>query len=304
MNDLFKNRTYLTITLLLIFWLLIAAAGHLFAPYEFDYSENIITTFTDRGRVLVYSPHEPSARHLLGTDVYGYDLLTSLLYGARYTIFTTLISASMRTFLGFILGYAQARRGTGEHRFSVFIGMPVFIVVYFLVFGFIFNPSSPPIIIAAVQTMLFIAFGLPSTIPVFREKTAVILSAPFIEAAISCGGDQRWVFTHHILNHMREDVTITFTQEIVSVLTLIGQLGIFSIFIGGTRLTTHPLELTSITREWGGLIGQNLAKISTPYWWIILFPLCGYLLLYLSAHAAATLMERHAASTYRKTSNL
>jgi peptide/nickel transport system permease protein len=305
MNTSPDRRPQLIMLAILFFWAALALLGPLLAPYSFDDSENLIITRTDEGRTLHYSPHPPSKRHLLGTDVYGYDLLTSMLYGARYTIGVTLITALLRTVLGFLIGYHRSRRRALPGRqFSLFIGLPSFIIIYVLVFGFIFNPDAPPLVVAAIQTILFVIFGLSAAIGVFREKISLLSTSPFIEAAASCGGSRYWILKRHYLPHLAEDISILFSQEIISTLTLIGQLGIFSVFIGGTQLTTGPLELISITREWGGLIGQGMGKIASPYWWITIFPLSAYLLLFASVYAGTQVLERHARKTFVKASNL
>lgn len=302
------TRTILTISLaVILFWVLFALLGPLFAPFEFTENENMIDTVDEAGkRLLLFSPHAPSERHPFGTDIYGYDVLSSLLFGARYTIFIMLSSALLRTILGFLLGYLQALRNPGKRkpRFTLYAGLPVFIGIYFILFGFIFNPDQSPAVITLIQMVLFVLFGLPSITPVFREKVSIILSRPFIEAAVSCGGDKWWICKLHVIPHMVEDLMIIFSQEIVATLTLVGQLGIFSIFIGGTRLTTHPLELSSITREWGGLIGQNMGRIGSPHWWLILYPMAAYLLLFLTAYTLSQVLENRTRKTYFKASNI
>lgn len=72
----------------LVFWILFALAAPLMAPWDFYDPENIIMELMvkSNGEEIMmrsYSPHPPSLRHPLGTDEFGYDYLTSLLYGVR-----------------------------------------------------------------------------------------------------------------------------------------------------------------------------------------------------------------------------
>ncbi len=304
---LYSRDNYLTIIAIIVaFWFFIAFIAPLFAPFDFDESENMIITNTEEGTMRLYAPHAPTSRHLFGTDLYGYDIFSSLLYGAKYTILTIIITAGVRVIGGFIIGYYQALRSSTRRRksFSVVQGLPVFIIIYFILFGFVFNPIFSPLFISIFQIILFSLFGLPATIPIFREKLIVQLRTPFIEAAKSCGGSDRWILIHHLLPHSAEDLLIQFTQEMVATLTLIGQLGVFSIFIGGTIVTSHPLEFTSITREWGGLIGANMGRIGSPNWWLIVYPLAAYLLLFFSSFTVSFLIEKKSRKTYFKASNL
>ncbi len=302
-----KRSHLVIITIISAIWLFTAFIAPIFAPFEFDESENMIKVITDEGVWRLYAPHEPSKRHIFGTDRYGYDVFSSLLYGAKYTILTMLITAFLRVFGGFVIGYYQAMRSTIRKRrssFSLIQGLPIFIIIYFLLFGFIFNPTLSNAAITAIQIMLFSLFGLPSTIPVFREKLSIQLKSNFIEAARSSGGGDRWILIHHVFPHSAEELVIQFTHEIVATLTLIGQLGVFSVFIGGTVLTTYPTELTSRTREWGGIIGQNIGKIGSPVWWVLGYPLAAYLLLFFSSLAVSFLIEKKNRKTYFKASNL
>ncbi len=300
----------------LLFWILFSLIGPLFAPWGFYDSENIIVEEIDGVKTYQFSPMSPSSRHLLGTDTAGYDFLTSLLHGSRYTIFFTLTCALLRTGIGFLIGSRQAlhqeklgkihgnkiKPATGK--FSFLGGLPVFVIIYFIQFGFVINSSLSPFAMSLIQGFLIVIFGLSASSPFFRDRTADILERPFIEAAFSSGGSKWWVFRHHIIPHLFEDMYISVSQEIIAVLTLIGQLGIFSIFIGGTRFTRDPPELTSITREWGGLIGKNMGKLGTAHWWLIMIPIAAFLILYLSALFVSRLLEKEVHKTYHMTSYL
>ena len=272
---------------ILLFWALVSFIAPLFAPYAIDYQENIIKTVVDGKNLYSFSPHTPSPRHPLGTDEYGYDLLSSLLYGSRYTFWTIILASLLRTFGGLFIGGIQAHRQPRKKvGFSLFSGLPVFILLYFIFFGWIFNPEAPPGVVTALQILLFGLFGLPSTVPLFQSRVHLLLEEPFIEAARSSGSNRRWLFFKHLLPHVKEDIFIIFSQELVSILTLIGQLGIFSMFIGGTKLTIRPIIYTSMTYEWGGLMGKYLGKIGTDQWWLITWPLTAYLLLFFSLYFA------------------
>ncbi|NQT59844.1 MAG: ABC transporter permease subunit [Bacteroidetes bacterium] len=301
---------------ILLFWILFSIIGPLLAPWGFYDSENIIVEEIDGVKTYQISPMAPSIRHPLGTDTAGYDFLTSLLYGSRYTIFLTLTCALLRTGIGFLIGSSQAlyQEKSGKTRgektklasgkFSFIGGLPVFVIIYFIQFGFVINSELSPFAMSMIQGFLIVVFGFSTSSPFFRDRTVILLEKPFIEAAFSSGGSKLWVFRYHIIPHLFEDMYISISQEIIAVLTLLGQLGIFSIFIGGTRFTPAPPELTSITREWGGLIGNNMGKLGTSYWWLIMIPIAAFLILYFSAFFVSRLLEKEVHKTYHMTSYL
>lgn len=301
----------------IVFWMSLSLIAPLFAPWDPSVSENIIKVETPEGSMRYYSPHPPSTRHPFGTDEFGYDLLSIMLYGSRYTVFLVLGTAVVRTLLGLLIGvvrgFSQQRvTGRGEPgkrhrpsgRFSLTDGIPAFIIIYFILYGFVINPELDPITMTVLQGVLMVIFGLRGPESIFRERTALLMGEPFIEAARSCGGRRSWILGQHILPHLTEELVSVFARETVSVLTLIGQLGIFSIFIGGTKMTPDPMELTSITHEWGGLIGRYMGKLGTSQGWLILFPLGAYLLLFFSAYAASRMVEQAKLRQFHRTSYL
>ena len=89
---------------------------------------------------------------------------------------------------------------------------------------------------------------------------------------------------------MRETLLIQFTAELTVALNLIGQLGIFNIFLGGTIFTPSPPLLHSFSREWAGLVGQARWAFLGQQW-ILLFPLFGYLTVLLAFQLTARGIE-------------
>ena len=74
------------------------------SPYPLDYQENIIILEKESGREILYSPHPPSGRHPFGTDPYGYDLLTQILHGLKYTLAVSIIVSFLRILAGGLVG--------------------------------------------------------------------------------------------------------------------------------------------------------------------------------------------------------
>src|SRR6056297_134084 len=77
----------------------LAAAGPMLAPYERDFSDNFVYVDTEEGRELYVSPVKPMELFPLGTDPYGRDILSILMYGARYSVLTTLVVALLRVMI-------------------------------------------------------------------------------------------------------------------------------------------------------------------------------------------------------------
>ena len=189
------NKSFIIGLIFLAFFLFIAVFGPALAPFPVDYDEKIFKVQTEEGEKILSSPMEPDKRHPFGTDPWGYDLLTLLLYGARYTVFLS-------------------------------IG------------------------IAVLQAGLITIFGIPGVFPVLLKQARKVEGLQFIEAAHSMGAHKTRILLRHIVPQLIEPLILLVSQETIAVLVLIGQLGIFDMFIGGTLFTSNPALFHSVTHEW------------------------------------------------------
>lgn len=280
--------------------LVLAVAGPLLAPYPRDYSEKILTVESPEGTKILYAPQPPSLRHPLGTDRWGYDLLSLIFIGARYTVGAALLIALARLLLGGGLGlYLGSRREGGEIRASstFLAGVPMFVVVYFVMMGINFDsPLSPPAL-ALIQGGLMTILGVAPLAGAVGNKARALRGSPHVTAAISTGAGPRRVAGRHILPLLREDLLQMLAHEVVLVLTLLGQLAIFDLFFGGTERTWDPPMYWTVTHEWAGMVGQERASIQANQW-TVLSPLLCFALAILAFQLVSTGLERRTRSTY------
>jgi len=254
------------------FLLFIAVIGPRLAPYPRDWSEKIAYEMTEEGPVAVYPPRPPSTAHWLGTDRWGYDIFSLILYGAPWTIFTALAVACARVFVGACLGLVRGTRA-GEapslRNTGPLGALPHFLVVFFVMAGI--NTASPlhPWQLVLIQGLLMTAVGVPAIASSLSEKVYTHKRAQFVEAAESLGAGRVRVGIRHIVPMLREDLMLLVLTEVILVLTLLGQLGIFNLFLGGTKLGLDPPAYYSITNEWAGLIGQSRASLQVNQWTVL-----------------------------------
>ena len=69
--------------------------------------------------------------------------------------------------------------------------------------------------------------------------------------------------------HLKETFIITFVNELMVVLNLLGVLGIFNVFLGGTEFTPSPPLFHSLSHEWAGLIGQARGRWFQAQWTLL-----------------------------------
>jgi len=260
--------------------LLLGITGPYLAPYELDFQEKLSSTVVNGKTVITYPPLPPSAEHLLGTDKWGYDLLTLLLHGAPYTVFVTLAIAFIRVVIGTIMGlYIGIQEKTQTWWLSVenaWSYMPIFIPVYFLLAGVTINSELPTASLVALFIGVVAILGTPSVTASIRQKTEQIKETQYVLAATSLGAGREQIIFRHILPQLKEQIVIILVTEIIAIMTLMGLLGMFDLFVGGTYMTTDPVIYKSITNEWAGLLGSYRSFVYGNAIWIFLSPLIAF----------------------------
>ncbi|MED3549077.1 ABC transporter permease [Cytobacillus praedii] len=293
---------------LLSFFVIISLIGPYIAPYDLEYSKKIEYITTDDGKQqLKGSPFPPSKEHVFGTDKWGYDILTLLLYGAKYTVFTVLIVAVMRlsigTAFGVLNGVMSPDNKKKNKHISLFSGIPIFIIIYFILAGINIEPTLPPIYLAVIQGLLMTILGIPGVYNVIFNLTIEIKKNAYVEAAKTLGGSNRHISRKHIFPALKGNLLALFVNECIQVLHIIGQLGIFNLFLGGTEKQYFPTIYLSITNEWSGLIGQSRSFLYHSQW-IILYPLMAYMLLLFSFYLLSAGLNASLKNKARRSSHL
>ncbi|WP_010093548.1 ABC transporter permease [Ornithinibacillus scapharcae] len=267
---------------------LLAILGPVIAPYEKDFMEPTGYYYNGPEDFGVHSsPYPPSKEHIFGTDQWGYDILTLLLYGAKYTVFVGIGVALVRIIVGGLLGMwfgLTGREGKKNSNsiFGLLGSIPAFVILYFLLIGITINSELSTLELIFLQAFIMIIIGVPGVYAAIHSKTNELKKDLYITAARALGAGRFRILWKHLLPHLKGTFLAMFVKEIIIVLTLIGQLGIFNLFFGGTilRLGGPPVYI-SISREWAGLIGQWRSFVY-DFQWILIVPLIAFLLLLFS----------------------
>ena len=292
-----KLKTGIILLLILIF---ISVIGPRFAPFEPHFIETLRVIYIDGEKDYLFAPEKPNSRHLLGTDKDGYDVLSMLLYGSKYTLAACFLVALLRITLGLIWGISAGMKRQASKRLEFLGAIPSFLILYFLLANITFNPTMSIVKLFIIQILFIVIIGLPGVVSSIQGKTWLLTKETYIEAAKSSGaGDLRIAFKH-IFPHLRSASIIIFMSEMISSLNLIGQLAIFYIFLGGTIATDRPPLLHSITNEWMGIIAQTKNYINVLLW-LIIIPMTAYLLIHLSFNMILQGIEQYYGRKYIKT---
>lgn len=228
---------------------LVAAAvlAPLVAPYPQDAG-----TAMHAGAILL----APSWNHPFGTDMFGRDIFTRVLYGARVSLGITglvlAISVAIGVPLGIVAGYFGGFIDNVIMRVTdVFLAFPALLLA--LAFATVLGASTRNAVLA-----IAIAWW-PWYARLARGQAASVAGRGFIEACRALGvGRVRMLWRHVLPNSL--------TPLIVSV----------SLDAGGVILTAAALSFLGLgaqdpTPEWGLMVSQGQSFFTTQ-WWLVTFP--------------------------------
>ncbi len=149
----------------------------------------------------VTHPAPPSARHLLGTDNLGRDVLSMLLAATTPTFVIGIAAAVTTAVIGTAIGVVSAYyRGTVDaiftHLADAFLLLPA--PLFMVIVGMRFREIGP----VPLGLIYGLIAGAGGAAIVMRSHALTIVAKPFIEAARIAGGEGRHIMLVHILPHM------------------------------------------------------------------------------------------------------
>lgn len=230
--------------MVLLYWVTLLAPY--LAPYDPNFQGNIVL---DR-----YLP--PSAEHLLGTDKFGRDVVSRILYGARISLtigfLSVAISVTLGTFLGALAGYFRGWVDTAIARFiDMMLSIPRLILV--LVVIALFRPEIWIVIVVLGFT------GWEGTARIVRGQFLQLREQEFVHASRALGyGDGRIILRHILPNTL---------APIIVVATL----GIGTTILLEAALSFLGLGVQPPTASWGSMVNDGRDAMITA-WWISTFP--------------------------------
>jgi peptide/nickel transport system permease protein len=245
--------------------------------------------YNEDGTLEKSPPYPPFDVFLLGSDMYGYDMLHTVIEGAKYSIGIVLIVAFFRMALSILLSYFLFRVPGGIFNLIKAISEPLSffpqtLISYFLlstVVIYTINGFHHPFWVRALyEFIILILIALPALTVQLIEQKRRVWREEFIEAAITLGGSKRHIYFKHVLPQLYEEWILMFGQQFLQVLTLLVHLGVMIILFGGTIIGDGDPP-TSVTHEWSGLIGLN-KRFMLAHEWIVYVPILFFTLTALS----------------------
>ena len=225
--------------------LVVAASAELLAPYDAytaDYSAQIA---------------RPSAEHWFGTDEFGRDLMSRIMYGARIALFVGFTASFLGCTIGGLLGVMSAYLGGTvdlllERVMDMLLAFPQLILA--LAIASILGPAVQNVVIAIAVPII------PRAARVVRATALSVKENVYIEAVNALGAARARIVLRHIVPNVMAPYIILLTAQ-----------------LGGAILAEAALSYLGLgaaepTPSWGLMLSGSALSYAEKAPWIPVFP--------------------------------
>jgi len=230
---------------IIVLMLLSAVAAPLIVPYH-----PLETDFLAQ-----FSP--PNAAHWLGTDAFGRDLLSRLIYGSRTALLVGFASALLGATLGALIGVASAYFGGRvdlllQRVVDLFLAFPIIILALTVVS--ILGTGVENVIMAITVPMI------PNCARVVRASALAVRQMPYVDAARAAGFGPGRIIFRHMLPNVMAPYLIMLTAYVGQAILLEASLS----FLG--------LGVAEPTAAWGLMLRGAAVEFAETAPWMAIFP--------------------------------
>lgn len=239
---IFGRISTIVASLAILLLLLVALFADFIAPYD-PLAQSILNV-----------NKAPSWEHLLGTDGFGRDVLSRIIYGARNSLIFGLISPTLAALIGTTLGVVAGYFGGIVDRvvsrlIDLLLAFPellLAIIIAAALGGGFWN-------IIAVLTIAYV----PGFARVARAQTLAVKQEPYVEAAVAVGVRVPTIIRRHVVPNISAPIVVLMTLWVASAIRLEASLS----FLG---IGTQPPA-----PSWGNIIRDGLNNLFGTPWPIV-----------------------------------
>lgn len=197
----------------------------------------------------------PSPAHLFGTDDLGRDVLTRVMYGARYTLTLAVavvaVAGAGGMLLGALSGYLGGWCDEGIMRLTELVmAFPAIVLAMAIVV------ALGPGLVNAGLAMLVVWW--PPYARLARGEVLAVRHLEFVEAAAALGQTSWGIFRRAVLPSVLPGMVILATIDVGSAI------------VTGSGLSFLGLGATPPTPEWGAMVSAGRGMLAQ--WWVATFP--------------------------------
>ncbi|PIO51336.1 peptide ABC transporter permease [Leucobacter sp. OAMLP11] len=247
----------LTGLVLVLLFVVMAVFAPLIAPYGFNTLSGPGGDFGSR--------MPPSAEHLFGTTVAGYDVLSRVIWGSRTALLVIIMAVVSSLFLGTLLGMVSGYLGGALDRVLVMLTDAIYafpslllaIVMSIVISG---GQSSMWGGIWSAALSITVVF-IPQYFRVVRSEVVRVKAEAFVESARVVGAGHWRIMFRHVLRNSTRSLPLVFTLNASEAILTLAGLG----FLG------FGIEPNSAA-EWGYDLNKAVADVTNGIWWTSLWP--------------------------------
>lgn len=225
-----KNKRALVGFWMVVIFVVLAVFARGIAPFDpIEQNMNVIL-------------HPPSASHLFGTDEFGRDILSRIMYGAQISLMIGIVGVLISVVLGVGLGTVSGYFGGKTDMFimrimDIFMAFPSFLLALAIVS--VLGPGM-------VNVMIAIGiFSVPTFARISRSSVISVKNKEYIEAAKSMGASHaRVIFKHVIPNSVAPIIVLSTMRIATAILTASG-------------LSFLGMGAQPPTPEWGAMLSTG-----------------------------------------------
>ncbi|MFM1844704.1 MAG: hypothetical protein RI917_22, partial [Actinomycetota bacterium] len=239
-------------------FILVAIFADLIAPFDFAQLQ-----YEDGSYFGAQQP--PSATHIWGTTVGGFDVFSRVIYGTRTAIAVIVVAVILSIIVGVLLGLISGYTSGWLDRILVLVADAVY------AFPSLLLAIALSIVISGGRSGFWsgiLAAGLSITvifIPQYyramRAETLRIKQEAFVESAMVLGASNSRILFRHIFRNATRTLPIIFTLNASEAILTLAGLGFLGFGIDPT-----------MGAEWGYDLNRSVADVSAGIWWTSIFP--------------------------------
>ena len=234
-----RNRLAVFGLVIMLLLVVVAVFAPWIAPYDYA-AQNLSDAF-----------EPPCAKYWLGTDDFGRDILSRLIYGARISLqvglFAVWLSMCVGGVLGAIAGYYGGKVDDIIMRFmDILLSIPQILLAVTIAAAL--GPGLLNLTIAVGIA------NIPSFARVVRGAVLSIVGQEFIEAAHCMGASDAWIIARHILPNCSAPIIVQATLRVAGAILVESSLS----FLG--------LGVQPPAASWGNMLMDGKSVIETAPW--------------------------------------
>ncbi len=244
LKKLFRSNYLFTLGVIIcLFWIIASVVAPFVAPYD----------PIEQDLALRLQP--PSAAHLFGTDNFGRDIFSRVLYGGRYSLLagclTVVIAGVIGTFYGAIAGYAGGRVDNVMMRFSeMILSFPS------LILAMIINAVMGSNLFNTMFALVIVAW--PTYARLMRSVVLSVKENEYVTASRALGASRIRILVKEVIPNSVTSVLIMATTDIGNQILMFSTLS----FLG--------LGSAPPTPEWGMMVSDGVEYFNK--FWVAGFP--------------------------------